>query len=163
MSVEAPVLTAIPLAAWERDALAVALSKAGLPTEDVREKGPLFWRYNNREDLPAGFGGMEIYGDLALLRSIVVLPVVRQHGFGDAIVAALENEARAKGCKSIWLFTTTARRYFERLGYTMCAFDDVPEAIKSSRQYKLCQDGQAMVKTLSAPPPADSAAPGAPA
>ncbi len=160
MSVEAPVLTAIPLAAWERDALAVALSKAGLPTEDVRDKGPLFWRYNNSEDLPAGFGGMEIYDDIALLRSIVVLPVVRQHGFGDAIVAALENEARAKGCKSIWLFTTTARRYFERLGYSMRSFDDVPEPVMASRQFKLCQDGQAMVKTLSPLPPAEPAAPG---
>jgi N-acetylglutamate synthase-like GNAT family acetyltransferase len=157
MSAEAPALTAIPLAAWERDALAVALSKAGLPTDDVRDRGPLFWRYNNREDLPAGFGGMEVYGDLALLRSIVVLPVVRQHGFGDAIVATLENAARAKGCKSVWLFTTTARRYFERLGYSVRAFDDVPDPIKGSRQFKLCQDGQAMMKTLSAPPPAEPA------
>jgi amino-acid N-acetyltransferase len=151
MNSTAPALTAVPLAAWERDAFAIALSKAGLPTDDVRDKGPMFWRYNNAEDIPAGFGGMEVYGDLALLRSIVVLPVVRQHGFGDAIVAALEDEARTKGCTAVWLLTTTARRYFERLGYVVRAPETIPAAIKSSRQFKLCDGAQAMSKSIEPP------------
>lgn len=153
MNSTAPALTAIPLAAWERDALAVALSKAGLPTDDVRDKGPMFWRYHTADDIPAGFGGMEVYGDLALLRSIVVLPVVRQHGFGDAIVAALENEARTRGCSAVWLLTTTARRYFERLGYAVRAADTIPAAIKSSRQFKLTEGAQAMSKSIEPPAP----------
>ncbi|TAK48371.1 MAG: GNAT family N-acetyltransferase [Xanthobacteraceae bacterium] len=130
-----PLLIATPLATWERDGLAAALAGAGLPADDVREKGPLFWRFSATDDTPAGFGGLEVHDDLALLRSVVVLPVVRQHGFGDAIVASLENEARAHNCSQMWLLTTSARRYFERLGYQVDL--DVPDAIRGSRQFAL--------------------------
>lgn len=148
MPTSVPLLMAAPLAPSDREGLAMALTGAGLPADDVREKGPLFWRFATPDGTPAGFGGLEIHGDLALLRSIVVLPVQRAHGFGDAIVAILENEARSHRCSAIWLLTTTGRRYFERFGYRTAA--DVPAAIKSTRQYALLcpPTADAMVKVL---------------
>lgn len=143
-----PHLHAAPLARSERDGLAAALAGAGLPNDDVREAGPLFWRFATPDGTPAGFGGLEIHGDLALLRSVVVLPVVRSHGFGDAIIAILENEARAHHCTAIWLLTTSARRYFERFGYSVET--NVPAAIRGTRQFALlCPPAaEAMVKAL---------------
>ena len=46
------------------------------------------------EDIPVGFGGLEIHGSDALLRSLVTLPPLRQLGMGAAMVAVLETEAR---------------------------------------------------------------------
>src|SRR5262249_15939506 len=64
-------VVATPLAAWERDGLKAALVKAGLPAEDVGDARLLFWRFETVEDIPVGFGGLEIHGSDALLRSLV--------------------------------------------------------------------------------------------
>ena len=53
-------LVATPLASWERECLKAALVKAGLPADDVAEPGSLFWRFETRVDIPAGFGGLEM-------------------------------------------------------------------------------------------------------
>src|SRR6516225_1695212 len=77
-------LLATPLAAWERDGV-----KAGLPADDVGDARLLFWRFETT-DIPVGFGGLEIHGSDALLRSLVTLPPLRQIGMGAAMVAVLE-------------------------------------------------------------------------
>ena len=69
-----PRLRAVPLAIFERDGLKAALSKVGLPCEDVEQSGPLFWRFDTDDDMPAGFAGLELHGADALLRSLVTLP-----------------------------------------------------------------------------------------
>jgi N-acetylglutamate synthase-like GNAT family acetyltransferase len=129
-----PIPVALPLAVWEREGLAAALAKAGLPAEDVTTPAPLFWRFEH-EDGPVGFGGLEIHGDQALLRSVVTLPPVRNHGIGGAIVAALEMEARIRGCRDVWLLTDTAVDFFARLGYRKHERADVPEAMQETAQF----------------------------
>jgi len=77
-----PALLGTPLATWERDGLKAALVKTGLPADDVGDARLLFWRFESAADIPAGFGGLEIHGADALLRSVVTLPPVRadRHG-----------------------------------------------------------------------------------
>jgi N-acetylglutamate synthase-like GNAT family acetyltransferase len=128
-------LIATPLAEWERDGVGAALAKAGLPADDLDDPFVLLWRFETYEDVPVGFGGLEIYDYDALLRSVVTLPLVRQVGMGAAIVAALEAEARARRCRTIYLLTTSEADFFARLGYKPCARADVPEAMRASRQF----------------------------
>ena len=132
-----PRLVAHPLAPFERDGLAAALAKAGLPVEDLDEPGPIFWRFES-EDVPVGFGGLEIHGDQALLRSLVTLPPVRQRGIGRAIVAMLEMEARVRHCRAVWLLAQ-APEFFLHLGYRQCERRDVPKAVQETAQFaRLC-------------------------
>jgi N-acetylglutamate synthase-like GNAT family acetyltransferase len=132
-------LTPHPLRAGERDALMAALAKANLPTADVEAPGRLFWRFETQDEVPVGFGGLEPYGDDTLLRSLVTLPPVRGRGLGSAIVAALEFEARLHGCRNLWLITTTAADFFERLGYARCERAVVPAAIRETTEFaELC-------------------------
>ena len=139
-------LTAFPLAAWERDGLVAALRKAGLPADDVGVPGALFWRFSTEDDVPAGFGGLEVYGKDALMRSVVTLPPLRGRGFGAAIVAALETEARLAKCSSIYLLTTTAQALFEKLGYAKVDRAQAPAAIRASTQFsKLCPDSAVLM------------------
>jgi N-acetylglutamate synthase-like GNAT family acetyltransferase len=129
-----PKLMAHPLRAGERAALAAALAKAKLPTEDIEAPGRLFWRFETRDEVPVGFGGLEIHGEDALLRSLVTLPPVRSRGVGTAMVAALEFEARLRGCRGLWLITTSAAAFFARLGYARCERVAVPPAIRETAE-----------------------------
>jgi N-acetylglutamate synthase-like GNAT family acetyltransferase len=144
-------LLATPLAAWERDGLKAALVKARLPADDIDEPRHLFWRFETYEDVPVGFGGLELHGTDALLRSVVTLPPLRQVGLGAAIVAALEDEARARRCRTVYLLTTTEANFFARLGYAACARNDVSDAVRASAQFTtLCpQNATVMVKQIS--------------
>jgi N-acetylglutamate synthase-like GNAT family acetyltransferase len=128
-------LLAIPLAVWERDGLKTALIKAGLPADDVEDPQPLFWRFESYQDIPVGFGGLEIYGSDALLRSVVTFPPLRQVGIGSTIVEMLETEARARHCRAIYLLTTSQADFFAGLGYAPCARSHLPDAVRQSRQF----------------------------
>lgn len=137
-----------PLAAWERDGLKAALVKAGLPADDVGDPHVLFWRFESYEDVPAGFGGLELHGDDALLRSVVTLPPLRQIGIGSAIVSALEVEARANQCRTIYLLTASDQDFFARLGYAPCARAEVPRVIRDGRHFGALAGAAAMVKRI---------------
>jgi amino-acid N-acetyltransferase len=140
----APKLVPIPLASWERDGVIAALKRAGLPADDVDEQGRLFWRFETAETIPVGFGGLEIYRPDALLRSIITLPMLRGRGYGHAIVAEVEAEARIAGCSKAWLLTTSPD-YFAQLGYSPCRREDVPEPIRATRQYSVLCSAAATV------------------
>jgi N-acetylglutamate synthase-like GNAT family acetyltransferase len=130
-----PKLTPHPLRAGERAALAAVLAKANLPAEDIEAPGRLFWRFETADEVPVGFAGLEVHGEDALLRSLVTLPPVRGRGIGTAMVAALEFEARLHGCRSLWLITTTAADFYERLGYARCERAVVPPAIRETAEF----------------------------
>ena len=137
-----------PLAVWEREGLKAALVKAGLPADDVGDPRLLFWRFETFEDVPVGFGGLDLYGEDALLRSVVTLPPLRQIGMGRAIVSALEVEARANQCRTIYLLTASDRDFFARLGYAPCARNTVPRAVRASTEFAALPRAAVMVKRI---------------
>jgi len=142
-------LFARPLVAEERDGLAAALARVGLPAEDIHDPGARFWRFE-RDDVPIGFGGLEIHGEDALLRSILTVPPMRHRGYGHAIVESLEIEARSHGCRALYLLTTSAASFFQELGYVACERNNIPPAIRDCRMFALyCPSSAAvMVKRL---------------
>jgi len=142
-----PQLIARPIPRGERGFLAKVLAKAELATEDIDEPGRLFWRFENPDQVPLGFGGLEIHGKDALLRSVVTLPPAQGRGIGRGIVVALEVEATALGCRTMWLITTETMRFFERLGYAACDRAAVPEAIRGTRQFSSLCPASATVMT----------------
>src|SRR5262249_38253114 len=103
---------ATPLATWEREGVKAALVKAALPADDVDDPRVLLWRFETLDAIPVGFGGLEVFGSDALLRSLVTLPPLRQTGMGAAMVAVLEIEARALKCRAIYLLTTSDTNFF---------------------------------------------------
>jgi GNAT superfamily N-acetyltransferase len=128
-------LVAHPLAVGERGPMAAALAKSQLPFDDIDAPGRLFWRFDTVDDVPVGFGGIEICGDAALLRSIVTLPPLRTRGIGSAIVQALEAEASLHGCRACYLLTMSEAGFFEKLGYARCDPAEVPDAVRETRLF----------------------------
>jgi len=126
-----PPLLAFPLAEWEREGLSAALAKAGLAAGDVPQAGALFWRFES-EDVPVGFGGLEMHGDQALLRAVVTLPPLRRRGFGRGIVISLERQALALGARAIWLLTSDAAGFALKLGYAPRQRTEIPAALRDT-------------------------------
>ena len=147
-----PRLIAYSLKPGERGALSKALAKAKLPVDDIEAPGPLFWRFETVDAIPAGFGGLEIHGEDALLRSLVILPPLRSRGLGAAAVAELESEAALHRCRALWLLTEAASGFFTRLGYAKCDRAVVPRPIRDTAQFaKLCPtSADVLVKRLPA-------------
>ena len=147
-----PRVFAHPLKLGERGALSKALVRARLPVDDVEAPGPLFWRFETADSMPVGFGGLEIHGEDALLRSLLILPPLRSRGLGAALVAQLEIEAALHGCRAVWLLTEAASGFFDRLGYAKCDRAVVPEKIRETPQFAaLCPaSADVLVKRLPA-------------
>lgn len=113
--------------------LVAALEAAQLPTEDLNDGGRTFFAVE-RAGRPVGFGGFELYGEDALLRSIVVLPEARGRGYGRRVTEAVLARAREAGARTAYLLTTTAEAFFEHEGFTPLERRSAPASILATRQ-----------------------------
>lgn len=129
------------------------VESAGLPADDLGEADLTHFFGCGTRDRPHGVVGLELLGSLALLRSLAVDVVARGSGSGRALVAAAEQHARGHGVGSIYLLTTTATAFFERLGYARLDRQTVPPAIQRTREFgDLCPASAVlMVKHLALP------------
>lgn len=115
------------------------LTAAGLPTADLSIDRLALVAIVD-ESL-AGVIGLETFGSLGLLRSLVVSPKYRRCRLGEQLVAALEGHARESGITELWLLTIDAGPYFERLGYTGQPRERAPADIALSDEFSsLCPD-----------------------
>lgn len=121
-----------------------ALTEAGLPTDDLISEP---FRYFTAADI--AWGGVGAGAD-ALLRSVVVRPEARARGLGAMTVEGLADRARQAGVERLWLITTNAAPFFERLGWRQEERALAPEAIAKSRQFSdLCPaSATLMARTL---------------
>ena len=83
-----------------------------------------------------GCAGLEIYGEAALLRSVVVAPERRGRVDGRRLVEAALAEARERSVRWVYLFTMHADGFFRRLGFREVSLDGFEEAVRASRQYE---------------------------
>ncbi|EHQ24399.1 arsenic resistance N-acetyltransferase ArsN2 [Mucilaginibacter paludis] len=82
-----------------------------------------------------GIVGLECYGNVGLLRSMMVAPRFRGRGIAHTLIQHAENLGRNNKLKAIYLLTETASGYFSRKGYQQIARDIVPDEIKQSSEY----------------------------
>ncbi len=126
------------------------LAACDLPTADLEPHHFEHFFGCGPVDAPAAIGGVEIHGQVALLRSLAVTTEARGTGCGRRMVAELERHAQAQGVRELYLLTTTAERFFAALGYCEADRHKAPEAIRSTREFAgLCPDSAAfMMKRL---------------
>ena len=108
-------------------ALVSALAAADLPTADLEDPGRQFFRVEQDGEL-IGYGGLEVCGPDALLRSVAVPEPLRGRGLGRQVVDAMLREAQRQGVTHAYLFTTSAVGFFEHLGFA--TIDSAVEAVK---------------------------------
>ncbi|MDH3614777.1 MAG: arsenic resistance N-acetyltransferase ArsN2 [Gammaproteobacteria bacterium] len=115
------------------------LAGASLPVDDLTTDHMQNFLVALTNDRPVGVIGLEQFGKVGLLRSLVVDPTLRNGGIGRQLVAALETRAAESGVSELWLLTIDADRYFSRLAYVVVDRNDAPEAIRNTDEFsKLC-------------------------
>jgi amino-acid N-acetyltransferase len=130
--------------------VATLLEAQGLPASDLTEAHLEHFFFTGTDDAPSALVGLEIYGEAALLRSLVVSSAARTQGLGSALVLHAEEYAAALDVRSIYLLTTTAETYFERRGYQRIDRAQAPASIQSTSEFaSLCPASSAfMIKRL---------------
>ncbi len=137
----------------QRPALSAAvglLAAAGLPTEDLTERHCEHFFFTGAAAQPDALVGLELYGDVALLRSLAVTEPRRNSGAGSRLLAHAERYAQGRGVKRLYLLTTTEEAFFAKRGYLRADRDAAPDAIRATREFSgICPASSAfMVKQL---------------
>lgn len=129
------LLTARPLLAGEHAALAAVLTAASLPTQDLSDPGREFFAFRDPRGTVVGYGGIEVLATDALLRSVITVPEMRDRAYGAAIVDRMLALALRRGVHTLYLLTTTAVPFFERLGFAAIERAEAPPTIAATREF----------------------------
>jgi amino-acid N-acetyltransferase len=115
------------------------LDLEALPSADLSETALEHFLVVRDEIGVVGVVGLEVYGKVALLRSLVVANSHAGRGIGRGLVAAAESLAAMLGCCSIYLLTTTAEAFFELLGFRRIERRAAPPEIQQTTEFSsLC-------------------------
>jgi amino-acid N-acetyltransferase len=116
-----------------RPAVLALLMENDLPVADLDEKTILFACVDHQNVV--GTGGLELFSDCALLRSISIKKDLQKRGLGRFIVGELEKVARQYGINSLFLLTTSAEDFFSKEGYVAVDREEVPVEIKNTTEF----------------------------
>ncbi len=139
-------LDASRLAPADMAAMREALRSAALPADDLDAPDVMPFVFRRAGD-DVGYGGLELHGDNALLRSIVVDPDYRGEGVGRRIVELLSARARAFGAARAFLLTASADRWFAKFGFASLDRRDAPASIAATRQMAALCPASAVLMT----------------
>lgn len=115
-------------------AIAALLRQADLPLAGADEHLADFTVAMSGDGALAGLAGLEVYGDVALLRSVAVTE--RGQGLGQTLVRTVLATAQARGIRQVALLTTTAAGFFPRFGFRPVERSDMPAALRASREFQ---------------------------
>ena len=126
------------------------LAACGLPTSGVEERFPEAYAVAVAGEGLVAVAGVEVHGGHGLLRSVAVLPAWRGRSVGRGLVRDRLAWAETAGLPDVYLLTTDAEGYFERLGFTRVDRATVPVEVKASGEFaSLCpESATVMVKRL---------------
>lgn len=125
------------------------LEEVELPTDEVEKFFHDFLVISDESGV-AGCIGLEVYGSVALLRSLAVRPGLQKKGYGSALLDAVLEDAVKRGITELYLLTDTAEKFFSLRGFHMADRSIAPDAISKTQEFsELCPSSAFMLKRLS--------------
>jgi amino-acid N-acetyltransferase len=125
-----------PARADELDAVLALLGAAELPTAGVSDFFPGGYAVARSGSGVVAVAGLEIHGDVGLLRSVAVVPAQRGCGVARRLVENRLRAAREQNLRAVYLLTTTASDYFRALGFEDGARSEAPEPLRQSSEFR---------------------------
>ena len=111
------------------------LETANLPVVDINDQTEHFFKAVDNAGAIVGAIGLEVYGNVGLLRSLVVNDTYRGKGVAKLLVDKLLSHSKSLHLNKLVLLTTTAEKYFEKYHFERIQRKDVPEEIKQSKEF----------------------------
>ncbi len=112
------------------------LAECELPWEDILPEHLVNFLLARQDGQIIGVIGLEIRGLNALLRSLAVRPDHRGRGIASQLTKGIEEHARSRGVKALYLLTTTADMYFNKRDYQKIDRLAAPEAIQRTTEFQ---------------------------
>lgn len=106
-----------------------------LPTEGARAHLSTYVLAVSNGEV-VGCAGAEVYGSVALLRSVAVAPGLHKQGVGRLLLQTMLQQARARDIASLHLLTVTAPEYFAQYGFKRAKLEDAPASLKASAEFQ---------------------------
>ena len=130
----------------DKQSLEKLLSDSGLPIEDLPLGLENFFVIKD-EDIIIASVGLEISGNYGLLRSLAVAQDYQGKGLANALYLEILELAKKQTISTIFLLTTTADRYFEKLGFIRVSREETPFEIQQSQQFSsICPSTASIMK-----------------
>jgi amino-acid N-acetyltransferase len=124
----------------------------GLPQEGITLQHLRHFWVRKEEGEVIGVVGLEIFGHLALLRSLAVNPKCRKKGYGSQLIRKAEEYASSLPIAELYLLTMTVEResFFVKRGYRKIERNSAPSAIQKTTEFQgICPvSSVCMVKQL---------------
>lgn len=133
-----------PATITDRAAIVDLLSSLSLPTADLPETLDNFKILKNVDQV-IGVCGLEVFGTVALLRSLAVAPGNQQQGLGEMLLKATLELAKEKEVQQVYLITNTAAAFFAKRGFKPVERALVPAVIQSTAQFSFVCPASATV------------------
>jgi len=109
-----------------------------LPGGDI-DLGKQFFLVALHNQAVVGIIALEVYGNSALLRSFAVDANFRSRKIGELLYRKAVAQSKQKRISHLFLLTTTADKYFDRLSWQRIGRGEVPEAIGATTEFaSLC-------------------------
>jgi N-acetylglutamate synthase-like GNAT family acetyltransferase/SAM-dependent methyltransferase len=114
------------------------LTSSDLPTDDLELNLTNFLLAFSDDQL-VGVAGVDVVENIGLLRSVAVDLAYRNHKIAQRLITDLTRMVALQGVKTLYLLTTSADGYFQKLGYERIERTDAPQTIQQTAQFKgLC-------------------------
>lgn len=123
------------------------LDACGLPEAGLREHGTVVLAARD-DGRTVGCAALEVYDDVALLRSVAVAAPYRGTGLGKRLTAAASEAARRHQVRRLYLLTETAEPFFRALGFDAVAREDAPTAIRQTVEFRSACPASAAVMVM---------------
>lgn len=125
------------------------LADAALPTSDLGAGRMLeFFVAVDAANVVVGCIALERLADRGLLRSLVIDPASRGRGLAAMLVDAIVAQASREAVTELWLLTTDAADYFERLGFVRRPREQAPEAVRRTPEFSSLCPGSAQLMSF---------------
>ncbi len=127
------------------------LAGCELPYEDITSSHLEHFHVLWDDDQLVGVIGVEVFGTVALLRSLAVDKRYRGQGLGLHLIGRAEEYAQSLGIEALYLLTTTAEGLFSKNGYASTIRETVPAVLQQTSTFGIScpSDAACMVKSLS--------------
>ena len=96
-----------------------------------------------------GCSALELYQELALLRSVAVKPSLRNRGLALKLTRTALDLAKHHKVTNVYLLTESASTFFSKIGFIQIQRSDVPEKIQHSAEFATLCPKTATVMTKS--------------
>ena len=117
------------------DAVTALVRAAALPTAGLADAFPGGYAVIRDGAGLVAVAGLEIHGDVGLLRSVAVARDRRAGGLGRLLVEDRLRAARDRGLGAVYLLTTTAADYFRRLGFEDAPRRAAPDGLQRTSEF----------------------------